>query len=209
MARRRKMKDLYYIFIEGVHGNPESSDEWTDRAEAYVENFCSKCKATRLEYKSDLVFRRMGQEERVDNLETILKRLDGHKIVLVAHSNGGDIVERLMKRKNFFIEEIHLIASASEKDFEKNGFNRTLTMGIIKKIFVYWSKKDAALKKAKWSSFLLSWLGLGYGYLGLVGPKNVDKAIDHRVESTQYDFGHSDYFDSENFGPLMKKITGI
>lgn len=202
------MKKPYYIFIGGILGDPESVEEFTDKGEAYVEMNVKGAHATTLPYRSGVVFRRMGQEERVDNLETILKRLDGRSIVLVVFSNGGDIAERIVKRNKFNFEEIHMIASASENDFRKNGFNAALRDDKINKIFVYYSKKDRALQKAKWSTYLFSWLGLGYGFLGLTGPKNVLLKFRHRVTAIEYDLDHNEYFTCENFPRLMKQITG-
>lgn len=202
------MKKPYYIFIGGILGDPESANEWTDKAESYVEMNCEGCGATTLPYHSDVIFRRLGQEERVDNLEIILNRLDGRPVILVAFSNGGDLVERIVKRKKFNIEQIHLIAAASESDFRKNGFNHALNTQMVKKIFVYYSKKDRALQGAKWSSYLASWLGLGYGFLGLTGPKYVTKRLLYRVGSIPYELDHSEYFNCENFTKLMKRITG-
>lgn len=202
------MKKPYYVFIPGIFGDPENPEEWTDRAETYVELNCEGCSATTLPYKSDAIFRRMGQEERVNNLEKVLTRIESRKLILVAHSNGGDIVERIVKRKLFDFEEIHLIGSAGEGDFTKNGFNEALKESHVKKIFVYWSKKDKALQKAKWSSYFLSWIGLGYGYLGLTGPKKVNKNVRYKVKSIQYHIDHSEYFSKAEFPILMHKITG-
>lgn len=201
------MKKPYYVFIPGIFGEPESPSEWIDKAESYIEMNCD-ANATTLPYHTDAVFRRMGQEERVDNLCIMLDRIDSRPIILVAHSNGCDIVERLIKRKRFNLEQIHLIAAASENDFKKNGYNQALKDGTVKKIFVYWSKKDKALHKAKWSSYLFSWLGLGYGFLGLTGPKNVPKTLLYKVASLHYELDHSEYFNCDNFTKLMKRITG-
>lgn len=202
------MKKPYYVFIGGILGDPESANEFSDKAEAYVEMNVKGAHATTLPYRSDVVFRRMGQEERVNNLDLILSRLDGRKIILVSFSNGGDIVERMTKRNKFEIEEIHLVASASENDFRKNGYNKALSEDMINKMFVYYSKKDKALQKAKWSSYLLSWVGLGYGFLGLTGPRNLLGRFKHRVAALEYDLDHNEYFNSDNFPKLMKQITG-
>lgn len=208
MKRKKKMSQIYYVFLNGIMTNPGDVSAWTDKAEAWVETHCMRSHATRLEYATDVVFRRMHQEARVDDLESIVKRLDGQKIVLVGHSNGCDIIERFIKRKNHVVEEIHLIAAASEADFEKNGINNAMKLGFIKSVHIYWSKKDSALKKAKWSSTLLSWIGLGYGYLGLVGPKKVDPLVESRVKATERCLEHSEWFSEERFNETMRMVTG-
>lgn len=206
--KKKKMSTTYYVFINGILSTPGDVSAWTDRAEAWVETHCMRSHATRLEYATDAIFRRMHQSARVDDLEAIVKRLAGQRIVLVGHSNGCDIIERFIKRKNYVIDEIHLIAAASEADFEKNGMNNALKLGFIKRVHVYWSKKDGALKKAKLSSTLLSWIGLGYGYLGLVGPKKVDPLVQSRVDNTERSFDHSEWFSEARFNETMRSVTG-
>lgn len=206
--RKKKMSATYYVFINGICTNPGDVSAWTDAAEVWVETHCMQSHATRLEYAADAIFRRMHQEERVDDLEAIVRRLAGRRIILVGHSNGCDIIERFIKRKNYVIDEIHLIAAASEADFEKNGINNAMKLGFVKSVHVYWSKKDSALQKAKWSSTLLSWIGLGYGYLGLVGPKKVNALVASRVRHTERSIDHSEWFSEGRFNETMRSVTG-
>ena len=201
------MNQRIYIFINGIRTRPSDVQGWTDRAETWIETN-TKYKGTKFEYKSGAITRRFGQEKRVDDLETIVKGFLGEKVILVGHSNGCDIINRLVKRALFRFEEIHLIGAASEKDFEKNGFNLALRSERVKRIYVYWSKNDEALKTAKLSTRLFGRFGLGYGYLGLVGPENVDPLFRSRVCSFEHDFDHSDYFRGGNFEETMKLISG-
>jgi len=203
----KKEVSKFFIFINGILTNPEDVSSWTDLGEDYIEHRTPH-KATRLEYRAGAATRRIKQEARVDNLETIAKRHVDENLVLVAHSNGGDICERFVKRGNFDIEELHLIASASEADFEKNGFNKALLDGVVGKIYVYWSPEDRWLKRAKFSKSILSWIGLGYGYLGLVGPQNVDPRVKDRVIEIKRNYDHSDWFFPGIFEQTMRMVSG-
>lgn len=204
---RRKMSKTTFIFVNGILTNPESVDSWTDRAEQWIDAN-TDAKATKMEYRAGALTRRLYQNKRVRNLQTICKRYLGQKIVLVAHSNGGDIVQRLINKGMPKINEIHLIASASEADFKKNGFNRALKHGNLDKITVYVSPIDSALKKARWSTRIFGWLGLGYGYLGLVGPKNVEDSIKDKVKVISDLLDHSQWFSKKFFERTMETISG-
>jgi predicted alpha/beta hydrolase family esterase len=205
VARREAMKKMF-IFVNGILSCPEDVQGWTDRAESWIETN-TEYKATKMEYFTDVVFRRLHQEDRVNNLKTLCERYHDHKIILVGHSNGCDIILRLIQRNLFDFHAIHLIAGACEKDFDLNKVNNCLRDGSVGKACVYWSKYDRALKKAKLSTRLFGWLGLGYGYLGLVGPVNVDDDVSGHVESVERRFDHSQWFSPKNFDELMNKIA--
>jgi pimeloyl-ACP methyl ester carboxylesterase len=185
------MKGTIFIFVNGILNMPSDVNGWTDKAEAWIE-VNTVHKATRLEYFSDVLFRRLHQESLVDDLGTICERYDDHKIILVGHSNGCDVIVRLIKRMKHDI---------------KNGINAALQETTLGKVTVYWSPRDKALKEAKWSTKLFGWLGLGYGYLGLTGPYNVAKNISHKVSSVERDFDHSQWFTAKNFDETMLGIA--
>jgi hypothetical protein len=185
-----------FIFVNGR----------TDNAEAWIEGNTPH-KATRMEYACGVLTRRFHQNSRVDNLETICKKYANDKICLVGHSNGCDIILRLIQRRNMFFDHVHLIAGACENDFNKNALNETLALNLVRRLSVYWSKNDKALKKARISSTLLSWIGLGYGFLGLTGPKNLYPELSIRVTSIEKKWGHSDWFREKNFEETMHLIA--
>lgn len=202
------MNNTIYILVNGICTNPEDVEAWTDRAEAWLDEH-TKAKATKMEYKAGVLTRRWYQNERVENLQKICKRYLGDKIILVGHSNGCDIIERMLKKGlTGKIQEIHLIAAASEHDFVKNGYNNALKSERVGKIVVYTSPIDKALQKAKWSSSMFGWLGLGYGYLGLVGPLNVDPSAKDRVVVYNEEMSHSQWFSKKFFERTMKTISG-
>ncbi len=198
----------HFILIPGILNDPENVDSWTDLAEDWIEKNSPKDAATRLEYKTGAIFRRIGQNHRVDSLAKVIERNIIERIVLVSHSNGGDIIQRLINRRKYRIHELHLIASAGDADFDKNGFNKAIHNGYVGKIVCYVSSQDEALKKARWSKKLLGWIGLGYGYLGLVGPQNVDDVITDKVDVVGRRLSHSGWFDKENFETTMRRVVG-
>lgn len=196
-----------YIFINGILSNPGDENGWTDRAESWIEANTEDT-ATRHEYCCGVVTRRFFQNERVRKLENVAKRYLGDKLVLVGHSNGCDIIERFVRRGVYPCHEIHLIAAASEHDFEANGLNEALKKNKVGKVYVYWSPNDSVLKQARWTRGILKYVGLGYGHLGLVGPFNVNKDVIDRVHNIQWGCNHSQWVDkSQGFDKLMQLIS--
>lgn len=195
-----------YIFVNGILTNPGDVNGWTDNAEAWIEGNTSH-KATRMEYACGVLTRRLHQNKRVDNLETICNKYPNDRLCLVGHSNGCDIILRLIARRTLSFDQVHLIAGACENDFRKNGLNDAIGLHQIRRLGVYWSKQDKALRKARMSSTLLSWIGLGYGFLGLTGPKNMVPEFSTRVTSIEKKWGHSDWFNQKNFEETMQSIA--
>lgn len=201
------MNNTIYILVNGILTNPEDVDSWTDRAEEWIDTN-TEFKATKMEYRSGAFTRRIFQSARVKNLQKICKAYLGDKIILVGHSNGCDIIQRMINKGIPKVHELHLIAAASEHDFKKNGFNRALKNGHVERIIVYMSTIDNVLKKAKLSSRLFGWMGLGYGYLGLTGPLNVDPSVEAKVFVHNEPMSHSQWFSKKSFERTMKTITG-
>lgn len=196
-----------YFLINGILTLPGNVNAWTDNAEAWIEGN-TPYKATRMEYACGVLTRRFRQNDRVNDLELVCKKYEKERLVLVAHSNGCDMVLRLLMKRSLIFDHIHLIAGACESDFKKNGLNDALQLDQVKKLSIYWSPNDSALKKARLSSILLSWIGLGYGYLGLTGAKNLNQSQSHKVNSIEKAWDHSDWFKPENFENTMKLVVG-
>lgn len=201
------MNKTIYIFVNGIMTNPEDVEAWTDRAVGWIAHN-TEFKSDKMEYRSGTLTRRFYQNKRVQNLQKICKAYLGDRIVLVGHSNGCDIIQKMATKGMLKIHEIHLIAAASEHDFIKNGYNRALKRETIEKIFIYTSPIDEALKKARLSTKLFGWLGLGYGYLGLVGPLNVNPEVKDRVVVHNEPMGHSQWFSKKFFERTMQTILG-
>lgn len=207
LARRQAMKRKTFILINGILNNPESVEAWTDEAESWIQNN-TNFSADRMEYKSGVLTRRIYQNARVENLEKMVSRATSDKVILVGHSNGCDIIQRFLNRGIIAVHQVHLIAAASECDFKKNGLNKALHNLRVREIFIYCSKRDRALQRAKTTSKWLKWIGLGYGYLGLDGPKNVDLSLNDRVHVCfENTYDHGTWFQESQFDKTLKLIT--
>lgn len=198
------MKKRFYIFINGILNRPENVNGWTDEAESWIENNTNFA-AQKYEYKCGVLTRRIFQKERVNQLHEVIDKLHG-EVVLVGHSNGCDIIERLI-RIGVAVKEIHLIAAASEHDFRKNRYNLAMAQGTVGKIFIYCSPEDEYLTKARISTYLLGWCGLGYGYMGLVGPKYVLPAFKDRVQVIYKNYKHSEWVNKTNLDNTLRMVT--
>lgn len=196
--------DASYIAINGIN-TLASDDSWNNEAEIIFAGKGRNCHA--FQYFSDTVFRRVFQNARVERLYNLVKRYQefGLKIRLIGHSNGCDLICRLLKNHGPIIDEIHLIAGAAEADCDKNGINDSFKAGRLKKAVFYCSTKDRKLKSAKMSKTLLGWMGLGYDYVGLVGPSNVRDGDDVRV-IWRDDFDHGDWFVGSNLNWTLSMV---
>lgn len=136
----------------------------------------------------------------------------GWKHVLVGHSNGCDIICRLLSclKDGEYIHQAHLIAPAAEACFEKNGINEALRRRKLGYVSVHYGGRDTAMRWARLSTRLLHGLGLGYGYLGLAGPVNVDPRVSDRVTVRAFEtYAHSDFFAKENRNATLASILRI
>jgi len=200
------MKKTVYVLINGILNNPEDIHGWTDTAELWIETK-TKARATRMEYKSGALTRRIFQGKRIKNLVEIVREYSECNIILVGHSNGCEIICQALRTSDIKAKEVHLVAAAATRDFRKNGLNEALESKRVGKLFLYGSINDSALKKAKAFGFL-SYFGLGYGWLGLDGPENVANELTGRMEMHWRDgFDHSTWWNNDNFEETMKLIT--
>lgn len=195
-----------YIAINGIRFKPGSARGWPER-------FCDwiTCRtpdgvvADRREYYTTAVTRFIGQRKRTDGLARKVSRLKqaGYRIVLVAHSNGGDITGRLLNDLGIYIDACHLFAPAAlESDFEDAIINDT-----VGKIHIYGSMNDTALQWGKVTRVLFGWAGLGYGSLGLRGGEFAAKYPDRVKDHSNHLYGHSSWWDEgANFEKTMRSI---
>jgi len=196
--------DSTYVAINGIN-TLASDDVWNNEAEIVMAGMGRNCHA--FQYFSDTVFRRMFQTARVNRLNALCNRyIDfGLKIRLIGHSNGADLICRLLNTYSPIIDEVHLIAGASECDCNRNGINRAFDEKRLRRAVFYCSKKDSALKQAKLSKTLLGWAGFGYDYVGLVGPSNVRMSDNVRVVWRD-DFNHGDWFVGSNLNWTLSTV---
>lgn len=182
-----------FIYINGIRNDPGDSDGWTDRAVTWTNIKFPELpiKGEKFEYESTALFRRLRQDDRAKSLVKMIQfyQTYGFRITLVGHSNGGDIIARVLRETS--VDSAHLIAPAADgEDYET-----ALALGRLGTLHIYGSKKDAALRLASWSRRLFGWAGLGYGSLGLSGEDLAEKfprrVWDHSDDSQ----GHSTWFD--------------
>ncbi len=202
-----------YIVVNGILTNPGDARAWTDRIVTWLHSHAHvDVQAEKFEYFASALTRRLRQQRHADELAALIRNYAGRKIHLVGHSNGCDLIIRALKVTHTEIASVHLIAAACDEDFDRNGLNEDLTCEQLGCVHVYTSPDDGVLKYlGRTSRALLGWLGLGYGLLGLVGPKFVTRA--ERV--WRYDrpgFGHSTWFAEEHFVEtvnLILKNSGV
>lgn len=196
-----------YIFVNGIFTVAETSlGKWTEAAAQWIDRN-TEDSAEQFSYWCDVLFRRLLQQKRARELAKILETWDGRRIVLVGHSNGCDLICRALKLTSVKVAEVHLFAGAVDSSFTKNGLNEAIRQERVGGLFIYSSASDEALRIAGLSQ-VFSWLGLGYGNLGLTGPKDAtDLAKEHTKEVRRDSYGHSDWFLAANFDSTMRMIS--
>ena len=182
-----------FIAINGILTNPGESEGWTDRFVTWVNTrLPDGVVAEKFEYATDALFRRVKQRERADAIAKKVGyyRRALYRVVLVGHSNGCDLIARVMESSGQDIDACHLFAPAAEDE----DFAQAIREGLVHRIHIYGSKNDKALRFAQATKPLISWLGLGYGSLGLRG-KEFAAQFQHTVKDHSNDcYGHSTWF---------------
>lgn len=186
------MKRTVFICINGIKTDPGSARAWTDLLVTLINRRTRDGdQAEKFEYFCSALFRRLRQRERAENLVRLINDYlnDGYRVVLIGHSNGCDLIARVLAM-GVRIDAVHLFAPAAfEKDFES-----AISDGLVRRIHIYGSPDDRALKGANVTSKLLTLVGLGYGSLGLRGAAFAEKypqvVRDHSIAG----YGHSTWF---------------
>lgn len=200
------MSQRIYIFANGILNFPRSSHGWTDRAVIWCEQ--RGLLAGKFEYFCPALTRRIWQGW---NTEKLVDKLAEHRdrpITLVAHSNGCELVCRAMRRAIVEGVRIHFLSPATDASFDRNGLNQAMSDGRVESAAIHWGGRDRAMWFAWLSLKAFGWLGLGYGTLGLTGPKNVSPEHSQRVLShCEPSFGHSSWFAALWFEQTMRAVT--
>lgn len=156
-----------YIAINGIRTNPGDAEGWTDRFVTWVNTRVKDASGEKFEYACSALMRRLRQRERADAISKMVGyyRRANFRIVLVGHSNGCDLIARVLEACGAEIDAAHLISPAADEE----DFAQAIREGMIRRIHIYGSRNDGALKFARVTRPLIGWLGLGYGSLGLRG----------------------------------------
>jgi hypothetical protein len=196
------------IFVNGILANPGDSDGWTDRAVTFTNTRTRDgVYGEKFEYATGPLTRRWKQDDRAAAIATMIsyyRRAGFQRVIGVGHSNGCDILARVLTRLNVALDSVHLFAPAATAA----DYHRALQMDSVERIYIYGSRKDAALGiGARASKALLGWAGLGYGTLGLEGAA-VAAAHPERVKDCSiHSYGHSDWFARDShFEPTMRTL---
>lgn len=181
-----------FICINGIRANPSKQEEWTDEMTAQINlRTPDGVKAEKFEYHCSALFRRIGQRQRADELARRVNQYanSGYRIVLVGHSNGCDLIARVLGMQ-VKIDTCHLFApAANEEDFAQAIANR-----VVRRIHIYGSPSDDALRFASLTQKVIGLFGLGYGSLGLRGAEFARAYPVHVQDHSIASFKHSTWF---------------
>lgn len=196
-----------YIAINGIRFRPGTARGWPERFTEWVNTrLPDGVVADRREYYTTAVTRFIGQRKRTDELARKVRRYQsaGYRVVLVGHSNGCDVIARLLRDVGLWIDAIHLFAPAAlEEDFEDALLNST-----VGKIHIYGSVNDKALQWGKVTRVLFGWAGLGYGSLGTRGGEFAARYPGQVIDHSNNAFSHSTWFtEGQIFERTMRSIS--
>lgn len=199
---------LVIFFINGVMSNPGDAFAWTDRATAWT-NQNTPWKAEKFEYFSPVMLRFLYQNERVEKLAKAIRPylLQKFNVWLVGHSNGADIICRLLNKENMSFLGITLVAGATDADCNKNGINKAIIENRLQSANFYCSHADEILKRVGWTKKLFGWMGLGYGNIGFVGPDHILESTAQNIGITWKRIGHCAWFAEHNFVDMMESMA--
>jgi hypothetical protein len=199
------VKKIVYIFENGIDTVPGDATGWQARAIRWFAIHAGAFGIAVEYFSGPLLSRVLGQNQRARELAAVASEFlaAGWAVVLVAHSNGADVVRDALKQLGWpQISAVHLFSAAIPSDMKENGLDGPLAAGKIGRCRVYVAGKDEALKFGG----LFGWLG--YGKLGRDGPRNMSpKAGAHVDIVPRTEFGHSSWWEpGENFEWTMNEI---
>jgi len=193
------MRPVIHIFVNGILTRPGESDNWTGKAVTWTHLWTER-RAEKIEYFSGLFTRTLLEGVRARKVAKTLSYYlaAGFEIHLAGHSNGCDVILDALRMLNWpRIETLNLISAACSADCNRNGINEAADS--IGRLTVWIGEKDLALGLAGTKT---GWL-LGFGNLGLVGPKNTTRPIEVIREAC----GHGDWFNDARFDLTMGRLT--
>ncbi len=194
-----------YILLPGIHSNPSDWRNWAPRMTTDIL-MRTHAAADEFRYWTTAVTRGARMAERARYVARLITRYwrSGFEPVVVAHSNGCEIVRRAIPITPAIIHSIHLLAAPINPDFEQNGMGAALSRGKIGHIHLYLSKGDSVINS------VARWLGwpLGYGTLGADGPHNLcDSVADQVTCIWRNPFGHVEWFAPAHWEQTFHNLT--
>lgn len=196
-----------FIFINGILTDPRRPDAWTDEAVDWVNRkLPDGCVGTSYEYNATPLLRRLGQRERAEHITARANRYrrSGYRVHLVGHSNGCDLIARVIGGMSTEVESVHLIAPATDEE----ALEPAIEAGSVSRIHIYGSRNDRALGIGARLSRILTGGLLGYGSLGLRGREFAAAHPTVVRDHSRDDYGHSDWFrPRSNFLETMELLA--
>lgn len=192
-----------FICVNGILTNPGESDGWTDRAVTWL-HIRTEARAEKFEYACGALTRRLRQQWRAEAISRMANFyfLAGYEVSLVGHSNGCDLIARVLALRDHRFRSVHLFAAAA--DWQP--FSLALHVGRVGRVHLYVSARDRALQLAGVTRVLGGWAGLGYGSLGREVPAAA--LANPAVTVTRHDdYGHGTWFErGDRFEATMQLI---
>lgn len=200
---------LWYC-INGILTHPGHTENWTTRMNSWINRHTPDgVVSDRYEYFCDIFFRNVRQRQRADEIarEVGGYRRAGYEVNLVGHSNGCALVGEVLNACGQEVNSVHLFSPAAEDEV----FADCIREGLVKRIHIYGSKNDRALRwaqrlgpVAKW----FPWTGR-YGTLGLRGAEFAGwfplVVADHSNDT----YDHGTWFDARPVpGQFAETIFG-
>lgn len=199
------------VCVPGIRQDPEGIDDWCDvvRDRIHVAN-PGRYTVLTYEYRENGLRKQADRERRAADIAKLVARYPGWRVVLVGHSNGcHDICEALKKFQTLSVDTVVLFAAATAANFDDNGLNDAARELRVRRIVVLWSPKDTVLDQAaRFTRWVGSWIGFGYGELGLVGPKNVRGPAQAVTTDYKREYAHGEWLWDPNVGEAIGFITG-
>jgi hypothetical protein len=203
-----QVKRIVYIFENGIDTVPGDAQGWQARAIRWFAIQAGSFGIAVEYFSGPLLSRVLGQKSRARELAAVISEFiaAGWVVIIVAHSNGADVVRDTLKSLGWPpILAVHLFSAAIPADMKDdgNGFDAALAAGKIDRMRIYVAGEDKALK---YGGMFGKWLG--YGKLGRKGPMNMSPQAAARVAIVpREEFGHSSWFEpGENFEWSMNQI---
>lgn len=199
------MSRLANLYIPGILTFPGDASNWSGRAVTFTHALTGGERvAEKVEYFTTALLRPFGQQSRANKLARTWGFYNSKwwDVRLVGHSNGCDVIcDVIRANPHFRASQIHLVCGACSADLESNGINETLRSSRVQEAFIYVAGRDKALRLAQTPIGQF----LGYGTLGLKGPKNIDPQVARRVQVIEWpEYGHSDCWSDANFPATMR-----
>lgn len=213
------MKRTVYIAINGIRENPGDAEGWTDRFVTWINTVLPDgVVAEKFEYYTSALLRSFRQGLRAKQIAKMVGYYTraGYRVVLVGHSNGCDLIARVLYmsgpeaelpeylKRDLKIDCVHLISPAADEE----DFAEAIREGLVRRIHIYGSRNDGALRFAAATRPLIGWLGLGFGSMGLRG-REFAALFPDVVQDHSDDFqGHSTWMQrGPNFEKMMLTIS--